>query len=116
MRLEGLHGENSKIIRFAEAPRNLSFVSKCGSEKNQRDSTFVFRRLLDSNWEWGLCRVILVRGLAAQRRVKAGTVKAGTRNAAQDPSCGCTVCVLTHVCHRSRIGRSGLEGPQVYGS
>ena len=28
------------------------------------------------------------------------TVKAGTRDAAQDPSCGCTVCVLTHVCHR----------------
>ena len=32
--------------------------------------------------------------------MKAGTVKAGTRDAAQDPSCGCTVCVLTHVCHR----------------
>ena len=40
MRFEFWHGENSKMIRFAEAPRNFSFVSKCGSEKNQRDSTF----------------------------------------------------------------------------
>ena len=40
MRFEGLYGENSTIIRFAVAPRNFSFVSKCGSEKNQRNSTF----------------------------------------------------------------------------
>ena len=29
-----------KIIRFAEAPRKFSFVSKCDSEKNRRNSTF----------------------------------------------------------------------------
>ena len=40
-----------------------------------------------------------MRGLA-QWRVKAGNVKAGTRDAAQDPSFGCTVCVFTHVCHK----------------
>ena len=40
MRFEGLHGENSTIIRFVEASRNFSFVSKCGSEKNQRNLTF----------------------------------------------------------------------------
>ena len=33
LRFEGLHGENSTIIRFAVAPRNFSFLSKCGSEK-----------------------------------------------------------------------------------
>ena len=38
MRFEGLHGENSTIIRFAETPCNFSFVSKCGSEKNRRNS------------------------------------------------------------------------------
>ena len=45
-----------------------------------------------------------MRGLA-QRRVKAGTVKAGTGDAAQDPSCGCTVCVLTHVSHKRLTAR-----------
>ena len=29
--------------------------------------------------------------------MKTGTVKAGTRNAAQDPSCGCTVCAHSGV-------------------
>ena len=40
MRFEGLHGENIRINRFAETPCKFSFVSKCGSEKNRRNSTF----------------------------------------------------------------------------
>ena len=63
MRFEGLHGENSRIIRFAVTPCKFSFVSMCGSEKNRRNSTFPtvysasLQETADSNWECGLCSV-----------------------------------------------------------
>ena len=38
MRFEGFHGESSKMsYGFVAAPCNFSYVSMCGSKKNQRE-------------------------------------------------------------------------------
>ena len=99
--------------RFAVAPYNFSSATK----SILLYILFVFRRLLDFNWEWGLYSEEWDPGV----EISSVKCEGGNKDAALDPESWCAGCVLTQVCQvgvgqwgSKQLGAKGKEDPQAY--